>query len=533
MLKYLWFFLCSILLLPTFGHGQVYSPDQGDGTYQNPVIHADYSDPDVVRVGDDFFMVSSSFNCVPGLPLLHSRDLVNWTIINNIITTLEPRELFDRPQHGNGVWAPSIRYHAGWYYVFYGDPDLGIFMCRTQDPWGNWEAPHLVRAAKGWIDACPFWDEDGNAYLVHAFAGSRAGIKSILVLNRMSTDGKKLLDDGVLVFDGHEDHPTIEGPKMYKRNGYYYIFAPGGGVEFGWQTVLRSRNIYGPYEDRIVLQQGDSPVNGPHQGAWIELANGENWFLHFQDKRAYGRIVHLQPALWKDDWIVIGDDRDGDGTGQPVMSWKKPNVGHSYPIAVPQTSDEFNTPHLGLQWQWHGNPQATWIFPTNNGKLRMNPVVVDKEVKNLWALPNLLLQKFPAEVFNATVKVNFTHLNDSETFGLVVMGIDYAYLALRQEKGKLYLLRAGCKDAEHGQAETESARMALDQQELHLRVSIAKGGSCMFSYSADGKTFQPFGETFTAKEGKWIGAKVGLFSLRTQRQNNGGYADVDWFRVEK
>ncbi|MCB0629654.1 MAG: glycoside hydrolase 43 family protein, partial [Lewinella sp.] len=282
-----------------FVYAQVYQPDLGNGKYKNPIIHADYSDPDVVRVGDDFFMVASSFNCVPGLPLLHSKDLVNWSIINNVIQKLEPAEAFDQPQHGNGVWAPSIRYHAGWYYVFYGDPDYGIYMCRTRNPWGEWEPPHLVRAAKGWIDACPFWDDDGNAYLVHAFAGSRAAIKSILVLHKMSIDGTVLLDDGVLVFDGHKDHPTIEGPKMYKRNGYYYIFAPGGGVEFGWQTVLRSRNIYGPYEDKIVLSQNDTDINGPHQGAWIDTPNGESWFVHFQDKRAYGRITHLQPAEWK------------------------------------------------------------------------------------------------------------------------------------------------------------------------------------------------------------------------------------------
>jgi beta-xylosidase len=514
------------------GLGQVYLSDLGNGQYKNPIIHADYSDPDVVRVGDDFFMVSSSFNCVPGLPLLHSKDLVNWKIVNYVIQDhLPPKEVFDAPQHGNGVWAPSIRYHAGWYYVFYGDPDFGIYRVRTRDPFGQWEAPHLVKAAKGWIDACPFWDDDGNAYLVHAFAGSRAGVKSVLILHRMNTDGSELLDDGVLVFDGHADHPTIEGPKMYKRNGYYYIFAPGGGVEFGWQTVLRSKNIYGPYEDKIVIEQGDTDINGPHQGAWVELENGENWFIHFQDQGAYGRIVHLQPAEWKDNWIVIGEDEDGDGTGSPVSEWKKPEVGQTYPTTVPQTSDEFNHPKLGLQWQWHANPKPTWSFPTNNGTFRMNPVLLDPQRKNLWVAPNLLLQKFPAVSFTTTTKLEFTANNDSETMGLIVMGLDYSYLALKREGEQLFLLKANCKDAEKGGTEQEELRVPVENGLIYFRVSVKEGGKCQFAYSTDGSDFQDFGALFTAREGKWIGAKVGLFSTRDEHKNDGGYTDVDWFRI--
>ncbi|PHN01642.1 glycoside hydrolase family 43 protein [Flavilitoribacter nigricans] len=526
--------LCISIILGTCpsGLGQVYQPDLGNGRYQNPIIHADYSDPDVVRVGEDFFMVSSSFNCVPGLPLLHSKDLVNWEIVNYVIQDeLPPGEVFDQPQHGNGVWAPSIRYHAGWYYVFYGDPDFGIYRVRTRDPWGKWEKPHLVKAAKGWIDPCPFWDEDGNAYLVHAFAGSRAGVKSVLILHRMDTEAIELLDDGVLVFDGHANHPTIEGPKMYKRNGYYYIFAPGGGVELGWQTVLRSKNIYGPYEDKIVLETGDTEINGPHQGAWVELANGESWFIHFQDKRAYGRIVHLQPAVWKDDWIVIGQDKNGDGTGNPVLEWQKPNVGRTYPRAVPQTSDEFNHPQLGRQWQWHGNPKPTWIFPTNNGTLRMNPVILDPARASLWEAPNLLLQKFPAESFTATTKLDFTANQDSETIGLIVMGLDYAYIGLKREGEKLFLIKANCKDTERGGREQEELRKPLDTGAVHLRVSVREGGKCTFAYSLDGQDYRDFGNTFTAREGKWIGAKVGLFSVRDKHQNDGGYTDIDWFRI--
>ncbi len=522
--------LIFLFLTGHYLQAQVYIPDLGNGSYQNPIIHADYSDPDVIRVGDDFFMVASSFNCVPGLPVLHSRDLVNWTIINHALPTLSPEETFNRPQHGNGVWAPAIRFYAGWYYIYYGDPDFGIYMIRAKDPRGAWEKPVLVKSAKGWIDPCPFWDEDGRAYLVHAFAGSRAGIKSILVMHSMSKDGTQLLDDGVIVFDGHQDHPTIEGPKMYKRNGYYYIFAPGGGVAQGWQTVLRAKNIYGPYEDRIVLTKGQTDINGPHQGAWVELKNGESWFVHFQEKQPYGRIVHLQPARWQDDWIVMGEDKDGEGTGEPVLQWKKPNVDAEYSIQIPQTSDEFNQPRLGRQWQWQGNPQPGWIFPSNLGFLRINPVVVDSNRRNLWHLPNLLLQKMPAESFTATTKLTFHHQNDSEEVGLLIMGRDYAYLSLLRESTQLVLRMAECKEAEKGTVEKEHLSIPMEKNTVFLRVKVEAGGLCQFSYSTDNETFVNAGPVFTAREGKWIGAKAGLFSIRHRHINDGGYTNIDWFR---
>src|SRR5499426_3024307 len=300
----------------------VWSPNVDAATYRNPIVFADYSDPDVVRVGDDFYMTASSFTSFPGLPILHSRDLVNWRIISHALPSF-PDSAFDFPQHGNGVWAPSIRYHDNRYHIYWGDPDRGVYVVRARDPRGPWDAPVLVKQARGWIDPAPLWDSEGNAYLVHAFANSRAGIKSVLHVAPLSPDGLHVIGEDRLVFDGRAHHPTIEGPKFYKREGYYYIFAPAGGVPTGWQTVLRSRNVYGPYEDRIVLEQGKTDVNGPHQGAWIETASGEDWFVHFQDRGAYGRIVHLEPMMWRNGWPVIGRDDEGDGRGNPVLSHKK------------------------------------------------------------------------------------------------------------------------------------------------------------------------------------------------------------------
>jgi beta-xylosidase len=355
--------LPAVTLAQTPAVSKVWVADNGDGTYKNPIIHADFSDPDAVRVGDDFYLTASSFNAAPGLPVLHSKDLVNWTVVGYALRRQPPFEVFDKPQHGNGVWAPAIRHHDGEFYIYYPDPDRGIYVVKAKDAAGPWSEPVLVKEAKGWIDPCPLWDADGRAYLVTGVAASRSGVKSILVVSRMSPDGTRLLDDGVIVFDGHDKHPTVEGPKFYQRNGYYYIFAPAGGVETGWQLALRSKNVFGPYEERIVLAQGKTNVNGPHQGAWVETQAGESWFLHFQDKGPYGRVVHLQPMRWLNDWPVMGVDADGDGTGDPVLTYKKPNVGKVWPVRTPPDSDEFDAPGLGLQWQWHANPQPNWAFP--------------------------------------------------------------------------------------------------------------------------------------------------------------------------
>ncbi len=516
---------------------KVWVSDQGDGTYKNPVLHSDYSDPDVVRVGDDFYMTASSFNAIPGLPILHSKDLVNWKLINYALDRQPPFEHFSKPQHGNGVWAPAIRHHNGEFYIFYGDPDFGIYMVKTKDPAGKWDAPVLMEEGKGLIDPAPLWDDDGKAYLSHAYAGSRAGIKSVLVVKEMNPEATKVISSGVMVFDGHKDHPTIEGTKFYKRNGYYYIFAPGGGVSTGWQVVLRSKNVYGPYEDRIVLAQGDTDINGPHQGALIELENGENWFLHFQDKDAYGRIVHMQPVKWVNDWPVIGEDKDGDGVGQPVMTYKKPNVGKTYPIETPVESDEFNSNTLGLQWQWHANPKPVWAFNTGpEGVLRLFTEQKPEGDKNIWNVPNLLLQKFPAEEFTATTKFSF-HPSDklkNERTGLIVMGENYAYLSVVSKEDGTYLTYNTVTDnARTGGVEKEQIIGKVNPEELYFRVEVSKGAKCQFSYSENGKRFKKVGDVLNAVPGRWIGAKVGIFALREDKINDSGYANYDWFRITK
>lgn len=546
MRKYFLFFafVSSAMLLNAQYKSEAWVSDNGDGTYTNPVLHADYSDPDVCAVDGHYYMTASSFNCTPGLPILHSEDLVNWEIINYAIKDVEPFDFFSKPQHGKGVWAPSIRHHNGEFYIYWGDPDFGIFMVKTKDIYGEWDKPVLVKAGKGMIDPCPLWDDDGKVYLAHAWAGSRAKFNSVITVCEMNSEGTAIVSNPVLAFDGNDGtNHTIEGAKFYKHNGYYYIFAPAGGVATGWQLVLRSKNVFGPYESKIVMSQGKTDINGPHQGAWVDTPSGEAWFLHFQDKGAYGRVLHLNPMEWKSDWPVIGVDTDGDGCGEPVHEYRKPNIGKTVGIVTPAESDEFNSTELGLQWQWHANYQDTFGFTTNMGYMRIYSHILSPEFVNFWEVPNLLLQKFPAEEFTATTKLKVSAKDDGQMSGLIVMGWDYAYLGVEKSGEGFILKYVQCKDAEQKTPEKTSVVGILDkcrtfeaglypnyEIDIYLRVKVEAGGKCSFYYSTDGKSFHNVGDTFIARQGKWIGAKVGLFSVAPYGKER-GWVDADWFRI--
>lgn len=492
-------------------------PDNGDGTFCNPIVYADYSDPDVIRVGDDFYLTASSFNCTPGLPILHSKDLVNWTIVNHALKNL-PHPRYAEVQPGCGVWAPAIRHHAGKFWIFFPTPDEGIYVITADHPAEKWSEPHFLQAGKGLIDPCPFWDEDGRAYLVHAYSFSRAGFKHRLRVCPMAPDGSKLLDEGRIVFHEPERHPTLEGPKFYKRHGRYYILAPAGGVETGWQVALRSTNIFGPYEDKIVLTQGSTSTNGPHQGALVDTPNGKWWFVHFQDAGVYGRIVHLQPVKWENGWPMMGRERNG--VGEPVLRGNKPAELDGRQLAIPQTSDEFDAPHLGLQWQWHANHSENWHrLGERKGWLRLRPQMALSEA--LARQPNLLLQKLPARTFVVDTLLEFAPEQIGEETGLIVTGQAYAALAIEKtNSGNQLVLRID--------GERKFSRLTTPNA-LRLRVSVLDGGLCLFSFAEAGD-FVDIPHSYQAQKGVWIGAKVGLYSVKRAEKAPAGHVDVDYFR---
>lgn len=472
--------------------------DKG-GRYSNPILDSDYSDPDVECVDGEYWMTASSFNCVPGLQILHSYDLVDWEIVGAALPADSPywSGAIGSPDHGNAVWAPAIRYREsnGLFYIFWGDPDRGIFQVNSADPRGRWSDPVCVLPGRGMIDPCPLFDDDGRVYLVHAWAGSRAGFKSVLNVCELDADCTLAVSEQVLVFDGNKNgNLTVEGPKFYKRDGRYWIFAPAGGVKTGWQLALRAGSPYGPYEWRRVCEAASeadvsagraAPTRAPHQGGWVPDAAGQYWFLHFEDRYAWGRVVHLQPMSWTDDgWCIIGDDVDGDGIGEPVSSWSRPTPfireqnasSHSQNTLLPtlreqnahfhsqnggqgaaETRTGFTGTAIPLNWQWHGRPSVDWAMPNpSDGCLRLNCLVHDEGWRNLWNTPNLLLEKIVGPSTELTAKLVFRPAYEGDRAGLVVMGLDYSTLELYYDGTQVFLQRRTCSDADKGSAETVS-----------------------------------------------------------------------------
>lgn len=513
----------------TANNAQIWNPNLNESEYQNPIIWADYSDPDIIKVGNDFYMTASSFHCVPALPILHSTDLVNWEIINYAVKKFAD-PYFDKVQHGDGVWAPSIRFHDGWFYIYWGDPDRGIFMAKTQNPSEDWSEPIFVKKAYGNIDPCPLWDDDGKVYLVHAFANSRAGVSHILQVQELNSDGTEITDKRNIVINGYPENHTLEGPKFYKRNGYYYIFAPAGGVAHGWQMVFRSKKIWGPYEGKKVLEQGNTKINGPHQGGWVELSNGENWFVHFQELQPFGRIVHLEPVKWENDWPKMGIDYDGNGIGEPVTKYQKPNL--SLSNVSFNKIDDFNDSTYNLEWQWQANYKDNWFsLNANKGNLRLYSKYFSDQ-SSIFMLPNILAQKIPGPGFTAVTKVDVSNLKNDEGAGLTIFGLNYAALTVQKESSKYELQYSICKNADKGFSEKLIEKKDLNNSIVYLKVDMDKKAICKFSYSSDGVNFESINETFKTREGKWIGAKIGIFSVSNKETGEKGFADFDWFRFE-
>ncbi|MBB2947285.1 beta-xylosidase [Actinoplanes lutulentus] len=477
-----------------------WTADTGDGHYRNPILYADFSDPDVIGVGDDFFMTASSFNRVPGLPLLHSTDLVNWRLVGHALERLRPEDFYRTPRHGCGVWAPALRHHDGRFWIVYPDPDHGIYVTTSDDPAGTWTEPRLILPGSGLIDPCPLWDDDGNTYLVHGWAKSRCGFNNRLTAYRMRPDLTGPLDTGTVIVDG-DSIPgcrTLEGPKWYQHDGWYWIFAPGGGVQHGWQYAMRSRDVLGPYEPRIVLTQGDTTVNGPHQGAWVQTPAGESWFLHFQDLHAYGRVVHLQPMTWDGNgWPVIGD------RGAPVRRHRKP-----------ATTTHTPRPFAGTpEWTWPANPEPGWStrLPDADG-LRL----LCRPGDDLRKAPAVLGRRLPGPRVRAETTV---HLDAGigARAGLTVLGQAYCWIGLEQRPGGPVLV---CRTADAaGEAERDVSPPVPVDRPVRLAVTVADGAITRFAADS-GTGWTQYGPPVQATPGHWIGATLGLFALGSH-----GHAD--------
>lgn len=491
--------------------------DLGDDTFANPVLNADYSDPDIIRVGDKYYMTCSEFHFM-GMPILESDDMVNWHIIGQVYDSIDMPGYSDMTKYAEGTWAPALRYHDGKFWIFVCTPGEGLFMTTAENPAGPWTPLHQVKKVPKWEDPCPFWDEDGNAYLVR----SRHGAGPIII-HRMSADGRSLLDDGVTVYKG----PVAEGPKMFKKDGFYYISIPEGGVSTGWQSVLRSKNIYGPYESRRVLEQGSTSVNGPHQGSLVETPAGDWWFYHFQSAGTRGRVVHLQPVEWVDGFPVIGTDYDGNGIGEPMAVCHKPFESVGKPSS-PQTSDEFDADALGIQWQYNHNPIPERLsLADRRGWLAVTP----NQASKLREARNQITQKIMGYRAEATSLIDFSLMKSGERSGVECLGKTFngAGVMIESVDGKdvpcLYIERDSLvtyRQPLPSGVSTVAVRLKIDNQ----------ANEFAYSFSLDnGVTFVPFGETFKMEKGFWKGVRMGLYAYTTDLSSSTpGRTYFDYFR---
>ncbi len=548
--------------------------------YHNPILTGDFSDPDVIRVADDFYMISSSFTYFPGIPLLHSRDMLHWRIINHVAKQI-PFPAYRHTMHKKGLWAPSLRYHEGIFYVYVCMPDEGLLLFRTTDLYGEWECC-CVKNVCGWIDPCPLWEEDGTAYLVHGIAKSRLGYNSRLYVHRMSADGREILDSGVMVFDGGEENRTTEGPKFYQRGGYYYILCPAGGVKYGWQLALRSMTPFGPYEYKRVLQQGTTQTNGPHQGGYVEGDQPDcGWFFHFQDMDAYGRIIHLQPVQWVDGWPLIGELNRETGIGEPVLCGSVPyeptpefydpkmieenRERYGY-VNLPDISDSFSSAVLAKSWQWQALPQREWYSLTDSlGHLRLfsQPCEV---TMSLFHAPWFLSHCTEAFQSRISVRVALHSEQEGDRAGIAMFGYRYSYLAVMISDGKPIIRLINGTVAEEDvqkpeadvQKQNTAAQADVQKQNTAAQADVQKPEAVMeetivecslrdltviiqmefmdskvrFYYQEEGKERKAAGGSLDMNQGGWTGARAGIFCGNFNGVKSAGYADYSDYRVE-
>lgn len=487
--------------------------------YENPVLLGDYSDPDVIRRNDSYYLIASSFNHTPGIPVLKSKNLVNWKLIGHVFEEI-PFPRFKDVQHGDGAWAPSLRYHNGLYYAIIPFPDEGIYVSCTSDiDKGNWSKPWCLINAKGIEDPCPIWVKD-KCYLVVGFVKSRIGFNSMLGLYEVSPDLKTKLTDYKIIFDGHNTQPTIEGPKFYYRNGYFYIMAPAGSVKTGWQTCLRSRDIYGPYEEKIVMLQNDSKINGPHQGALIDLGKDKWAFMHFQDMGPYGRVVHLQPARWIQDWPICGEVKDEMLCGTPYSSYEY-LIDRKSNFSIP-VSDKFKGRSLSLIWQTPANKSGHW-YDVNDGLTLYCWYHNDRAYNALNLTPNVFLTKIALYSFTIRTSCILDLVHDGDEVGLCYMGRNYQYVCIKRIKREYHLqLKQGYFNQDNDVVLFDSIFHG-NEIEFMMKYSYPH----VYQLGFNGTYFK---NKFTALPGRWIGGKYGIYAkgLRT-----GGKAIFRYFQVKK
>ena len=513
--KYIRVLMCGVLfstVSASMGDVPKWHGDNGDGTYSNPVIPADFPDPDVIRVGDTYYMVTTTMFIFPGVTVLKSKDLVNWEYCSNAVPRFDVDPAYNMEgghRYGHGQWATSIKYHNGKFYLLFITLDEGGFACTADQAEGSWEIHKLPR---GFYDPGLFFDDDGKIYVAEGY-----GKISITEVD----ENLAPVAESRLVFTG-DIRGGLEGTHVYKINGYYYLYCTYGGPN-GIQVALRSKNIYGPYEQKVVIHDETKSVNfGVHQGALIETRTGEWWTMLFVDAGPLGRFPSLHPVTWVDGWPMVGVD------GKGVVTYKKPNVGREYPITQLPTSDEFEDKTQGMQWGWNHNPDPEkWSLTENPGSLRLKTA----KVVSMWTeARNTLTQRIFANYDQsiptvATTAMDVSHMQDGDIAGLAVFQDPYAFIGVKQEQGKKKIIMVN-------NGETVESDTLPQGNVLYLRALAGNASKkATFEYSLDNRTFRPLGNELNMRFSLTVftGNKFCLFNYATGQL--GGYVDFDWIRI--
>jgi beta-xylosidase len=492
--------------------------DQGDGSYANPVLPADFSDLDAIAVGGTYYAISSTMQYSPGMTVLQSKDLVNWEIVGGVVpdlTVIDPELNWDRMDRvGHGIWAGAIRYHDGRFWVYFTTPDQGIFMSTAKDAAGPWTQVHVVMAAMGWDDTCPFWDDDGTMYLVttHFAAEGPSGTKYNIHLFKLTADGKEIVPGWDRII--HQSRGS-EANKLYKWNGLYYHYYSEVRPEGRVAMMDRAKSLDGPWETRQLNHVHGAIDKEPNQGGIVETPSGKWYFFTHQGRGDWeGRAAVLLPVEWTDGWPVIGK-RGPDGIGNMVWRGEKPVA--SQPLTSIVTSDDFNTSTLKPEWQWNYQPRpGMWSLTERPGFLRLHAFAPLK-LNDPRTVGDVLTQRaFRGKTNQITVKLDLSGMVSGQEAGLTHFAKTFASLSVVQ-LGPIRVLTIN-NDV------IRTLGPAIHQPTIWLRSTWGFDGISQFGYSLDGKEFVTIGDTYQLTWGSYRGDRIGLFTTNTQ---TGGWADFD------
>lgn len=522
-------FLCFQAIAPNL-LGQMYAKwgDQGDGTYVNPVIPADFSDIDVIRVGDDYYAISSTMQFSPGMAVIHSKDLVNWQMIGHVVddvTSISPEMNWDRMNvYGRGIWAGSIRYYKNKFWVYFGTPDDGFFMSSADKPEGPWEPLHQLWKVVGWDDCCSFCDDDGQLYFIatHFALDPITNKQYNIHLFKMTPDGKRLLLESDTII--HQSKGS-EANKLYKINGVYYHYFSHVNSQGGRQIMVgRSNNLYGNWEIRQLNRVDRQKDREPNQGGLLKI-DEDKWYFFTHHGRGdwEGRPASLLPVTWVDGWPIIGHVA-ADTIGEMVWSGMKPiTVNENFSI---QTNDDFNSEKLSVQWEWNYQPRTDkWSLSEREGFLRLHafrPINPENKEKVILRVGNTITQRSMRTRQNTvTIKMDIANMNDGQYAGLTHLSTqNNSMFGIKQENGTRKLV--------YTYNDVDMVGITVAQKDIWLQSEWDINGLNFYSFSLDGELFVPFGDKNQLTWGSYRGDRIGIFSYNTLKED--GFVDIEWFR---